>query len=143
MKKLPENFKKVLFSKIKILLLICIVYYLITWFTGCPIKYFTGISCPGCGMTRAWIALLHLDIAQAFSFHPLFFTVPFIIFSFLFDDWIDFRKYRWAGILLGILFFLVYFIRIIWFPDDIISFHPENGWIWRMISGVTQILKNS
>lgn len=26
----------------------------------CPIKYITGISCAGCGMSRAWIALLHL-----------------------------------------------------------------------------------
>lgn len=26
----------------------------------CPIKYITGISCAGCGMSRAWIALMHL-----------------------------------------------------------------------------------
>ena len=24
----------------------------------CPIKYITGISCPGCGMTRAWLSLI-------------------------------------------------------------------------------------
>lgn len=37
-----------------------------------PYKYITGISCAGCGMTRAWIALLHFDINTAFMYHPLF-----------------------------------------------------------------------
>lgn len=136
MKKIPENFKKKFISKIKILLLVCISYYIVTWFTGCPIKYFTGISCPGCGMTRAWIAVLHLDFAKAFTCHPLFPTVPLIILAFFFDDWIDFKKYRWAVILLAILFLLVYLIRIIWFPDDIVSFSPETGFFWRLISNL-------
>lgn len=29
------------------------------------------IPCPGCGMTRATMALLHGDIAHAFALHPL------------------------------------------------------------------------
>jgi hypothetical protein len=37
----------------------------------CLIKSFTGHACPGCGMTRAIIALWHLDIGQAMSFHFL------------------------------------------------------------------------
>lgn len=142
MKKLPESYKKALFSKIKILLVIGITYYLVTWFTGCPIKYFTGISCPGCGMTRAWIAALHLDFAGAFAFHPLFFTVPLIILGFLLDDWIDLKKYRWLVILLGILFLVVYLVRIIWFPDDVVSFHPENGLFWKVTSNILQLLTN-
>ena len=122
--------------------MIGITYYLVTWFTGCPIKYFTGISCPGCGMTRAWIAALHLDFAGAFAFHPLFFTVPLIILGFLLDDWIDLKKYRWLVILLGILFLVVYLVRIIWFPDDVVSFHPENGLFWKVTSNILQLLKN-
>lgn len=40
---------------------------------SCPIKFVTGISCAGCGMTRAWKALLfHGDFRQAFYYHPLF-----------------------------------------------------------------------
>ena len=42
----------------------------------CPIKFITGISCAGCGMSRAWMAFLHLDIAKAFAYHPLFWLVP-------------------------------------------------------------------
>lgn len=38
----------------------------------CPIKFFTGISCAGCGMSRAWLSVLRLDMAGAFRYHPLF-----------------------------------------------------------------------
>lgn len=43
---------------------------------GCPIRYFAGVSCPGCGMTRAWLEALQLDFAAAFAYHPLFWLVP-------------------------------------------------------------------
>ena len=46
---------------------------------GCPIKYATGISCIGCGMTRAWLSLLHLDIRGAFYYHPAFFLPPLVL----------------------------------------------------------------
>lgn len=37
----------------------------------CPIARSTGVPCPGCGMTRALLALLHGDFAAAFAHHPL------------------------------------------------------------------------
>lgn len=43
---------------------------------GCVFKGITGLSCPGCGMTRAWLAALRLDLAAAVAYHPLFWTVP-------------------------------------------------------------------
>ena len=36
----------------------------------CPIQAITGFPCPGCGMTRAALALLQLDFARAFAMHP-------------------------------------------------------------------------
>ena len=43
----------------------------------CPIKFLTGISCPGCGMSRACLSALCLDFEQAFSYHPLWiFLLP-------------------------------------------------------------------
>ena len=37
----------------------------------CPMAALTGHPCPGCGMTRATLALLHGHLAEAVGFHPL------------------------------------------------------------------------
>lgn len=37
----------------------------------CPFFYLTGIPCLMCGITRSFIAMGHLDIGQAFIYHPL------------------------------------------------------------------------
>ncbi|MEY8337350.1 DUF2752 domain-containing protein [Lachnospiraceae bacterium 62-35] len=64
------------------LLLILAGYTLVSGFTiGCPIRYITGFSCPGCGMTRAFWSLFHGNIQAAFSYHPLFFLVPVLFYS--------------------------------------------------------------
>lgn len=57
-----------------ILALSCLVLYVTG--IGCPFRAFTGIPCPGCGMTRAWLAALRLDFSAAFAYHPLFWVVP-------------------------------------------------------------------
>ncbi|MES2767372.1 MAG: DUF2752 domain-containing protein [Bacteroidota bacterium] len=41
----------------------------------CPWKTLFDIRCPGCGMTRAFIHILHLDFAGAFHDNPLSFIV--------------------------------------------------------------------
>ena len=46
---------------------------------GCPIRFVTGISCPGCGLTSAWLAALHLQFDVAMAYHPLFWLVPFAL----------------------------------------------------------------
>ena len=46
---------------------------------GCPILFFTGIPCMGCGITRAFLALVKGDFISAFRYHPLIFLVPFFI----------------------------------------------------------------
>ena len=37
----------------------------------CRFYAMTGHSCPSCGLTRSFFALGHLDVQQAFGFHPL------------------------------------------------------------------------
>ncbi len=72
------------------------------------------ISCPGCGMTRAWLCALHLDFAGAFAFHPMFWAVPLCYLFILFDGHL-FRQ-RWLNIAvlaaLALGFGAVFFLRL-------------------------------
>lgn len=36
----------------------------------CPLRTFTGIPCPFCGMSRGVTALVHGHVSAAFSFNP-------------------------------------------------------------------------
>ncbi len=37
----------------------------------CPTALVLGVPCPGCGLTRATLALAHGDLRAALGFHPL------------------------------------------------------------------------
>jgi hypothetical protein len=41
----------------------------------CVFHELTGLYCPGCGITRAALSLLRLDVAQAFKYNPLVFVL--------------------------------------------------------------------
>ena len=41
----------------------------------CPMATVLGIPCPGCGLTRATLALLHGDVRGALALHPLVFVL--------------------------------------------------------------------
>ena len=43
---------------------------------GCPLRWLTGLACPGCGMTRALAALLRLNFSAALRMHPLVCLLP-------------------------------------------------------------------
>ena len=47
----------------------------------CPFRYLTGILCPGCGMTRAFVALMDFDPTTAFLLNP--FSIPLFVFILL------------------------------------------------------------
>jgi len=49
--------------------------------TDCAFKHFTGVSCPGCGLTRSFHAGANLHVEQAFAFHLL---GPFFLLGFIF-----------------------------------------------------------
>lgn len=42
-----------------------------TGFPLCPSAAVLGLPCPGCGLTRATLALMHGNFAEAFAMHPL------------------------------------------------------------------------
>ena len=86
---------------------------------GCVVYQLLGIPCPGCGMTRAWLSLLRGDFAGAFRAHPLFWTLPFMGFWFLFADRVPQKAAAALTVLACVLFAGVYIVRmVLYFPHE-------------------------
>lgn len=101
----------------------------------CPIKYFTGISCAGCGMSRAWLALLRLDLPAAFAYHPLVLAPLVAALLLLFQKRLPRRVFSVGLWSCGLLFVVVYFIRLA-LPGDVVVFAPKTGAVWRLLAGM-------
>ncbi len=90
-----------------------IVVLLIFWYfeIPCLFKQFFGISCPGCGMSRAVLSAIKFDFASAFSYHPMVWSLPILYLFFLFNGKVFNKKWLDYGILIFIaLGFLINFI---------------------------------
>lgn len=82
----------------------------------CFIYNITGLPCPSCGMTRAFLSLGRLDFMKAFQNHPLFLLVPVLFYSY-------FKGNQKLLIAICLLFIIVWIIRmILYFP----SVEPMN-----------------
>lgn len=113
------------------------------WFSfiKCPYRLFFGISCPGCGMTRAWLSALMLDFEAAWYYHPLFWLVPIVVLLIIFREKINVKVYH------GILFFcialmiVVYAYRMLDVKCDVVVFEPTEGMIFKVISRIGRELR--
>ena len=76
---MKKNTKHILFFILFILLLL--LFLLLAGYQ-CPLRFFFGIPCPFCGMTRAFLCVLEGDLAKSFYFHPLWPIVLGIIIIF-------------------------------------------------------------
>ena len=105
----------------------------------CPFRSIWGISCPGCGMTRALLAVLKGDLLAAFYYHLLWVVVilyPLIYAIFKvrkskqdFDVW----KNKSIKIIIR-LFLFVWIIRIIiFFPNVPPLDFEENSLLGRLL----------
>lgn len=120
--------------------LICAVTAVVVLYTAmesigitCPIKFITGISCAGCGMSRAWLAFLRLDMAKAFEYHPLFGLPPIAVIVLLCKSKINIKIYKIIIFTIILMFAIVYICRLIWSGDDIVVFEPQNNILFRII----------
>ena len=102
----------------------------------CPILFLTGISCAGCGMSRAWLSLLRGDLAAAFAFHPLFWLPVPAAALLLFQRRLPKRVFRWGIGVVCALFLLVYLVRLLWLEDPVAVCEPSQGLIGRLVSGI-------
>ena len=99
----------------------------------CPIKYITGISCAGCGMSRAWISLLHFNIHDAFMYHPLFFLPPVVVIAMLFKSKINIKFYKIFMFTIAGAFVIVYLYRMFIGDGNVVVFEPQNNILFRII----------
>ena len=100
---------------------------------GCPIKFVTGISCLGCGMTRAWLSVLRFDLAEAFHYHPLFILPPAAAIVYFAKSKINLKIYKIIMLTIVIAFITIYLYRLLFTDGDIVVFEPENNIIFRLL----------
>lgn len=94
----------------------------------CPIKFVTGVSCPGCGMTRSCLSLLGGNPARAFYYHPLVWLLPIILALYLLRARLPRWAVKYAPAVVGVLFCVVYLIRMLsGCAPDVVVFSPEKG----------------
>lgn len=132
--------QKKLFSSewqdIKAIIIIILFYFFMSMIfdIGCPILWITGISCAGCGMTRAWISLLHLDFKAAFHYHPLFWLPAIMLVVYFLKNKLPKRVLSILSAGAIFLFLLIYILRMSDTSDSIVIFQPWDGIIGKVIS---------
>ena len=99
----------------------------------CPIKYMTGISCAGCGMTRAAFALVRGNIHQAYYYHPLVFLMPLIPVLYLYRNHMKHNVRKFILVMIIGLFIAVYLFRMADPANEIVAANPETGLIFRVL----------
>lgn len=76
----------------------------------CAWKRFSGVGCPGCGLTRCFISMAHGDVVRAFQFNPA--GVPLFVLMVLQIPYriVQLRRikrglaelqWRWMGVVCG------------------------------------------
>lgn len=108
----------------------------------CPILFLSGISCAGCGMSRAWFSLLRGDIAAAVFYHPLFWIPPLAVLVWLLRKRLPQKLTAFLAWTACMLFLAVYAWRLADTGDTIVVFQPEKGLLcrfWRTVWGYLRI----
>ncbi|MCR5640784.1 MAG: DUF2752 domain-containing protein [Lachnospiraceae bacterium] len=99
---------------------------------GCPIKFFTGVSCAGCGMTRAWWYLLHGNLKLAVYYHPLFWLPLCATFVILLRKRLSKNIYYGCIIGMCVLALAVYLYRFSLPHQHVVVFQPQDGFFVRV-----------
>ena len=100
---------------------------------GCPILYVTGISCMGCGMTRAFMSLLALDFKSALYYHPLCILMPLFMVFVLCSKHIRPRVRSLLFTVIIILFTVVYLVRLIDPGNPVVRADVHDGLLYKIM----------
>jgi len=85
----------------------------------CPFKWITGIDCPACGTSRAFICILKGDFKTAFCYHPLYPILAMETAYYVLVYTLEFKKLKLkskietvVSIITSILLLFVWVIKI-------------------------------
>ena len=132
MKRFFEKYKMVI-----IIAVVVIAFYALMSILGitCPVKHLLGVSCPGCGMTRACLSALRFDFLAAFYYHPLWIVMPPLAALLIFL-WAK-RKKKALCVVLGLFFVAligVYLYRLLFLESDVVVWELEKGIIYKFLN---------
>lgn len=103
----------------------------------CPFQYLFGISCAGCGMTRALWSLIRLDFPAALAYHPLCVALPpiaILLFICSVKGWK--RASRAVLLLFAAAMIAVYLWRLLLTDSSVVIFDPKSGAIYRLLQRI-------
>lgn len=83
--------------------------------TCCPIRIFTGLPCPGCGITRAAVLLVTGRWQQAWQMNPVIFAIALAALYFAANRYLLGRKakeMKWVVAAIAVLLLAVYIVRM-------------------------------
>jgi len=108
----------------------------------CMLRTITGMPCPGCGLTRATLALFRLDAAEAFRDNPMVFLVwpsALLLVPLIVLKKISIKKCTPFFILFGVCMILAYIVRmILYFPNMEPMTYDYDSMLGRVILLVRQ-----
>lgn len=137
------NILKTFWKRNKTMILILVglaaVYFVLSLFEipTCPSKIFLGISCPGCGLSRAFMSVFRFDFAAAFEFNPLW---PLVIVTviLLAVFWVKGKNQvlEITGIVFLVIALVIYIYRVAFTESPVVVWDFESGLIYRGYSWI-------
>ena len=106
---------------------------------GCPIRFFTGIPCAGCGMCRALLGLSRGNVPEAVSYHPLSLIMPAAFAVWFFRGRLSVRTRSRLLVLAVLLFGFTYFFRIL-HGDPVLTIDPAGGFLLHSLTVIAKLV---
>ena len=135
---MKENIKLNITKNIKlipIIALVLIIVFAFYYYIGCPIRFLTGLPCPGCGMRHAAYYLITGNINEAIRWHPLIFAMPIAILILIFH-----KKFSKISLTFFLVFFVTLFIGVYIYrfldPTDIVVRYDFSQTIYHRLWGL-------
>lgn len=118
----------------------CFYWFLIGKIQLCVFRLFTGLPCPGCGLTHAGLALLKGDWRASLQYHPLLLPILFVLVTTIVPKWRITNKYFLWG--LFSLLMILYFVRLVlYFPDGPLPMIYDHASLAGKLLSLTGIIR--